>query len=83
VKYLLVLMFLSILSCATSNHLLTEDQKNELLYKEKCSGCHRLYSKEEFAKDIWIKTLPVMKTKSKLTEQEYLSIKDFLLNDSP
>ncbi|HMN26196.1 MAG TPA: hypothetical protein PKE38_16940 [Ignavibacteriaceae bacterium] len=42
-----------------------------------------LYSKEEFAKDTWSKTLPVMKTKAKLTEQEYLSIKDFLLNDSP
>ncbi len=56
--------------------------KGEELYNNKCSGCHRLHSKNEFTKEKWESEIEEMSKKSRITEDEKMMIIEYLTNDS-
>ena len=66
-KYLLLTVFLFVVGCAAANKF---SDAGEKLYAEKCSGCHRLYSREEFTADQWKTRLEEMSRKAKLSGEE-------------
>jgi hypothetical protein len=50
-----------------------------MLYQNKCSGCHRLYSPSEYTISKWEKVLPEMYIKAKLVSgEEKFLIRDYL-----
>jgi hypothetical protein len=58
-------------------------EKGYLLYKNKCAGCHRLYSPSEYSFSKWEKTLIEMYPKGKVTnEEEKKLIRDYLVASS-
>ena len=65
-KFSIVLILLFIVGCASAIY----SSKEEKLYVEKCSGCHRLYSMTEFSKEHWLKEFDEMTKRAKLDETE-------------
>jgi len=49
------------------------------LYKNKCGACHYLYKPDRYSVDQWNMLLPDMKKEAKLTGDEYVKIKTYLL----
>jgi hypothetical protein len=75
-KFGIALFLLFIIGC--SSVLINED-KGETLYKNKCSGCHRLYDKNEFSKEEWKIKLPEMSVNAGLTNEEERDILNYLI----
>jgi hypothetical protein len=48
------------------------------LYKNKCGNCHYLFKPDRYTQEQWGHILSEMKTKAKLTDEEYLKIKIYL-----
>ena len=56
-------------------------EKGYLLYKSKCSGCHRLHSPSEYTITKWEKNLAEMYPKAKVTTtEEKQLIRDYLFS---
>ncbi len=49
------------------------------LYKNKCGNCHYLYKPDRYTPEQWDHFLSDMSKKAKLTDEEYLKIKIYLL----
>jgi Zn-finger protein len=79
-KYILLLILLFVIGCSTQTTTSNNDQNGSELYSEKCGGCHRLHSKNEYTKAEWSQILQTMKTKAKLTEKENSIIEQYLIN---
>ncbi len=75
-KYNLIFILLFVIGC-TSTMVSTDDR--EILYKEKCSGCHKLYLKSDFSKEEWENKLPQMFQEANLNEEEKKLIYDYIL----
>lgn len=74
-KYLLGLIFVVIVGCSASQHFTS---KGEELYYEKCSGCHRPYTKSELSAENWKMKIDEMSKKAKLTEDEKKIVLSYL-----
>lgn len=79
-KYILSLILLFVISCSTQTTTSSNDHNGSELYREKCGGCHRLHSKNEYTKAEWMQILQLMKIKAKLTEKENSLIKNYLIS---
>ncbi|MEO6325623.1 MAG: hypothetical protein ABIT01_12660 [Thermoanaerobaculia bacterium] len=55
------------------------EREGIVLYRAKCSGCHRPYAPQEIAGASWDRSLPEMARRAKLTADEYDRIKRYLL----
>ncbi len=75
-KYNLSFILLFVIGC---NSTMISTDKREILYREKCSGCHRLYSKNEFSKEEWESKLPEMYQNANLSPDEEKLLNEFLL----
>lgn len=75
-RFNLAFIFLLLLGCSSA---LINENTSETLYKNKCSGCHRLYDKKEFSKEEWGKKLPEMSVKANLTIDEEKLILNYLI----
>lgn len=73
-NFVFILLFLG--GCASA---IVFSSRAEELYYNKCSACHRLYSKKEFSKDKWEKEIERMSKRARLNEDEKKIIADFLL----
>lgn len=49
------------------------------LYINKCGSCHNLHLPEQYTKKQWLKEMPEMQKKAKITEEESKQITSFLL----
>lgn len=49
------------------------------LYINKCGSCHNLYLPELYTQAQWLKVMPSMQKKAKITDEESKQITDFLL----
>lgn len=92
-KYLSVFLLLLLLAAACKTALYVPTQADaELtgipadsllmgrkLYVEHCGSCHNLYLPEKFTKQHWMKELPEMRQKAKISEQEARLIRNFIL----
>ncbi len=78
-KYLLIVFFLIIVGCSVSKDFTI---MREELYYEKCGGCHRLYSKQEFTNEKWQSEVEEMSKKAKLSEDEKRMIIEYLTNNN-
>lgn len=74
-----LLLLLTFIGCSTAVYLENSSQK---LYSQKCSGCHRLYNKNEYTVKQWEKILPEMSKKSKLSKEEENQILMFLTDNN-
>jgi hypothetical protein len=55
------------------------ERKGVVLYRAKCSGCHRPYAPQEIDAASWEKRLPVMARRAKLSLDDLETIKRYLL----
>lgn len=55
-------------------------QKGFKLYKENCSGCHKLYLPDEHTVDNWNSILPEMYSRTSLTSEEQILVKYYILS---
>ncbi|MFA3783114.1 hypothetical protein ABRY23_08635 [Melioribacteraceae bacterium 4301-Me] len=74
-KYFFLLLLLGVIACSSTEYF---NSNGEKLYYNKCSGCHRLYKKDEFTKSKWKDIMVVMKEKAKLSDDETKAILNFL-----
>jgi len=49
------------------------------LYINKCGSCHNLHLPEQYTQKQWLKAMPEMQKKAKITDEESKQITDFLL----
>ena len=49
------------------------------LYINKCGSCHNLHLPEQYTQKQWLKVMPELEKKSKITDEETKQITDFLL----
>lgn len=49
------------------------------LYINKCGSCHNLHLPEQYTQKQWLKEMPEMQKKAKITEEESKQITSFLL----
>jgi hypothetical protein len=57
------------------------EREGVLLYRAKCSGCHRPYAPQEIRVEKWAKTFPKMSLKAKLTPSEIDAIQRYVEPD--
>ena len=76
-KLNLAFILLFIGGCASA---IVFNSKEEELYHEKCSGCHRLYSRNEFSPERWREEIEDMSKKARLSADEKRMIVDYLIN---
>lgn len=55
-----------------------DDADARRLYRAKCSGCHRLYKKEERTPEQWREKLPEMAKRAKLTPEQLAILAKYL-----
>jgi cytochrome c5 len=55
------------------------EREGVVLYRAKCSGCHRPYAPQEIDAAGWEKRLPEMARRAKLTPDEYETIRRYVL----
>lgn len=72
-NFILILLFF--IGCSATA---ISDYNEEILYKEKCGGCHRLYAKEEFSIEEWKFKLPEMIKNANLNEDETKLINHYI-----
>jgi mono/diheme cytochrome c family protein len=90
--YLLIfLLFLLLTACGTALYVPTQTDADQTgipadslmmgrkLYVDHCGSCHNLYLPEKFTKQHWLKELPEMRQKAKISEQEARLIRNFIL----
>jgi len=49
------------------------------LYISKCGSCHNLHLPEQYTQKQWLKVMPAMQKKARITDEESKQITDFLL----
>ncbi|OGU69859.1 MAG: hypothetical protein A2499_01115 [Stygiobacter sp. RIFOXYC12_FULL_38_8] len=76
-KYSIVLILLFIVGCASAIY----SSKEEKLYVEKCGGCHRVYAKDEFSKEHWLKEFDEMTKRAKLDEAQKMMMRNYLFDE--
>ncbi len=52
------------------------------LYISKCGSCHNLHLPEQYTQKQWLKVMPAMQKKARITDEESKQITDFLLTRS-
>ncbi len=57
------------------------DREGVVLYRKKCGGCHRPYAPSEIPAEKWVKVLPEMEVRAKLTPEEAEKIRRYLAPD--
>lgn len=78
-KYSVLLILLFTAGCASS---IIFSSKEEELYYEKCGGCHRVYNKNEFSKEHWLKEFNDMTKRAKLSSQQKEMLKTYLFDQN-
>lgn len=91
-KYLLVfILVLLFAACGTALYVPTQADAEHTglpadtllmgrkLYVDHCGSCHNLYLPEQFSKQHWIKEIPEMRQKAKISEEEARLIRNFIL----
>ncbi|MBI3124169.1 MAG: hypothetical protein HYZ10_07180 [Ignavibacteriales bacterium] len=76
-KYSAVLILLFIVGCASAIY----SSKGEKLYVEKCGGCHRVYAKDEFSKEHWLKEFDEMTKRAKLDGAQKMMMRNYLFEE--
>lgn len=69
------LLSLAIAACAS---LPLPEREGVVLYRAKCSGCHRPYAPAERTAEVWRKTLHEMARRAKLSPEEFAAIERYL-----
>lgn len=91
-KYLLFIFLLFMLAaCGTALYVPTQADADHTgfpadslllgrkLYVDHCGSCHNLYLPEQFSKQHWMKEIPEMRQKAKISEEEARLIRNFVL----
>ena len=88
---LLVLALALVVGCSTALYMPTSVDADRAgvspeklmngrtLYINKCGSCHNLHLPEQYTQKQWLKVMPEMQKKSKITDEETKQITDFLL----
>ena len=75
-----LLLFTAAGCAAATAEYTASSHAGELLMKQKCGGCHRVYTPAEFSRDKWSKELPEMKKKAKLTPEQEAVLYDYVFS---
>lgn len=77
-RYNLFMAFLFLAGCSAG---IIFNSKGEVLYYNKCGGCHRLYSKSEFTGEKWRSEIQKMSKKAKLSDDEKRMLIEYFTDD--
>lgn len=91
-NYLLIfILLLMFAACGTALYIPTQADADHAglpadslligrkLYVEHCGSCHNLYLPQQFSKQHWMKEIPEMQQKAKISDKEARLIRNFIL----